>query len=263
MAIIFGNSNGGGGGGGSTVNTANLISGDGSVGTPVVLGGNAANQNNNLDITGFQFSLNGPNVVAEVSDSGQSILLDCVNIVDDSEATLSLSGGGTASLEAADSAGDPIGMSIEANGAGILIFDQVFNQGIANQFDYSSNTNPLRLVQLNELGGSEVASSKVAGESATQALVTYAIPTSTTTQYRVTMSLVGVTGIGTVQASVAWTDTQGNAQTKNIGGSTTGGVDNGASPLDIFCLNGTNIVLTATVTGTIIYDAAALIQFLQ
>src|SRR5882724_1537993 len=73
MAITFFSINGAGGGsGGSAVNTDNGISGDGSVATPVILGGKPLTANTTIELAGNTFDFHDIDVPGNSSDASFS-----------------------------------------------------------------------------------------------------------------------------------------------------------------------------------------------
>lgn len=164
MAITFFSINGagGGGGGGSTVNTNNGISGDGSVGTPVVLGGKPLTADTTIVGAGHALSIITDNATdkSEIDISHNSVFTGTtVDSSGDAADLTTLNAGGILSLDAEVSSGANVKrlhMSRGGGGTGIIITDTIDNEGLTAASLFPVGIDPNRYVQqgnLVSLGG--------------------------------------------------------------------------------------------------------------
>lgn len=298
MAITFFSVNGAGftGGGGGTVNTGNGISGDGSVGTPVILGG-LLDQATIIDLNGFGLFINGTGVSTVFDPSFETSVLNGTSesvvqtsaasglaqlISFDSDllfsariATQSVPASSVKLLFVLTDTGTGFFKSVvlESGVLGISVNDTIDNIGFVGTADYSTavlaSPGGLAYPQLitvqnliNNTSVRTLGTWDLLALSTTQVVKTLAVPAGHSVLYRMNYSLGYISGVANVQISLQYTDIRGNAINQNIalGLIGLGNIAANGYPTVFKPAPGTNVTVTVTVSGVISFDTSGSIE---
>ena len=279
MPIVIFN-DGTNGNGGSMVNTGNGLSGDGSSGTPVVLGGTLTadttifTNGHDLAVTGGVvgnglFANDNAATLAGVSVSGNSTAgISATGSTDYALAIMQANndGGGRHAITMEPITGAPQPISVTDSDAqiGMVYTDDYSVNGEA----FGNNWVPSWGAVLDAIAGSGAAPvvvkcNSIGGQTSDTTLVTYENTTGTTAMYRVSVWLGNrVTSTGTsVISCVAGSDVAGNTTT--LGTIATAGVvtsDLSPTIVVVYLDNLGTITLSLSITGTVICDASWCIE---
>lgn len=300
-AINFFSINGaGGGGGGSTVNTLNGVTGDGSVATPVELGGKPLAHQTTIDANGNDFhlsQLNGDNTEVSMDLTGaEKIGFNGIGIVagpgqatgyvgvklDDPD----LTGLAVAELSALEStnvakamvrayAQNPVVIAEMATydiGSGYNKYIRIRETSGSTGIEVLDNIDGIGLIgkvvfsqsdpkQYVQFGN--IPGGIVASKNVPGQNATDSLFYSVGSSYeyvRVSVWALYRTGTGSVQPSITYVDNNGNTQTINFGAINSVTMNNDVSPLDIQVQASSNVEIDWTVTGTIVFDEIATIE---
>jgi hypothetical protein len=252
---------------GGTVLTGNGVSGDGSAGAPVILGGALAG-GTVIDTTGQTLSISnglggsGLYLNEPFADFVQIISIDSVTGDGAFFTVQGNAAGGVAMF--ISNAGNTQRKSIEFNQGpvGLEVRDDFSNVGLIGTSLFPVSGDPNQYVQQGNLSGSFAAATDLAGQSATQTIVTYTLPNSDAI-IRVNAYALWRSGLGSVAVTVQYVDALANAVTKSFGASVAlGNIDTSFPALVIKARGLTTVDLIWTITGAGFYDGGGVIESL-
>jgi hypothetical protein len=260
-----------------SVHTASGISGNGTVATPVILGGTPIAANTSIDANNHELLIGDPNFVNPVLQINNSQIRMiagnnqiAVNPTGLSELVSNDGAGGIGTvtcrpdgivLNIADSGGNKTSITLDTGF--ITVNDFAANTGItANGTVYPVNPAvPDQYAQYGNINSSlfNVAAQDTAGQTTTQVIPPAYTPLSDSI-IRVNAYAFYVTGTGSVAVTVAYTDRLGTARTATLGSVAVGTPVTSFPATILKVKGGTTVSVTYTVTGTITYDAGATIE---
>lgn len=274
MAINFFsiNGTGGGGGGGITVvHTANGISGDGTVGTPVILGG-LLNQATEIDASDFDLDivqfLSNPDAFVKLKFFNNTILQLIAQHAAGVQAGVTV--GGISSphpfwnMVLLD-AGTTKAITAQNNIEGIDITDTIQHIGLNGNELFPLSGNPNQYAQYGNIASKGGATNSIAANT-TIASVIHTAGVGNNELVRVNVSALFTTfGAGAiVDFSIDYTDVLGNARNAVLG--TINTVDPTSFPAIVLAIHDSNtVILSGILSGTpgAIFNAYANIEVLN
>lgn len=267
MGITFFSVNGAGQQSGvSTVHTSNGISGDGSVGSPVILGG----------------LLSGATVI---NPNGQFLQIadEVVGTAGGFQVTIgdSTSATGQGALEVNEASASMVYTKNSTSfkrlttdpTTGIKVIDNIDNLGLLGDADYTAEVLASpgglaypQLITIQSLLGTNniktLATWDLLAQSTTQNVLTYAVPAGHSVLYRMNYSLGYISGAANAQISIQYTDIHGNAISQNIalGLIGLGNIAANGYPTVFKPSPGTNVIVAVTLSGVISYDTSGSLE---
>lgn len=264
MAINFFsiNGTGGGGGGGGAVNTANGISGDGSVGTPVALGGtNPLLANTLIDGGGFALEFNDE----VVGDNQAQLIIDRTRVGGSGVIFTDQVTNDQSWFLAGQHTGDTAGFDIMAKkvtgerkfitgrtlgaSTGIIITDEIDNVGLIGTALFAELA-PKQYAQYGNIPGSGTVKFAASALSANHTFVVFNTDPGNDVAYTITAALFATAGVDDVQLQVEYTSIDTIVRTANMGAALAVTGDAQYPPLCLMCLANTTITVRGVVSGS-------------
>lgn len=269
MAITFFSINGAGAGGGaSAVNTANGISGDGSVGTPVILGGNPLNQGTTIALAGNSFEFNDNDGTNHL-EFFQSATLFQVELFQPGEFGSFFNMQGNAGGDAAGyfanmkfidigAAGHTKSLEVSGiAGTGVAVVDQVDNIGLLDSDLHAVSSNK-QYAQYGNISHN-VASVNVPGLINISANLNYTVAAGGEF-LRVNPWALYRTGTGSVTITINYKDNGGTNRTITLAAISSIAPVLSINPSVFFAQSLSTVNINWAVVGLITYDQAATIE---
>lgn len=241
---------------GATVNTVNGISGDGSIGTPVKLGG-ALNQATTITTNGQELIIGDPALnlaTIDLDNTGPGVLHLYAG-----SAAFSVYSQDSAGIQLRSNPGGPNFVAIDVQDVGLTVTDSTNNVGLVGNGLFPINGNSAQYAQYGNIPG--LPSSQSFNGVTSSNTVTYT-PVNNSTLRINAVALNHTTASGNLDITCNYTDTQGNPQAFAIQLGITPGTASHAAPSVIRAAAGQPVNIVFNNLGGALYDGAGIIETL-